>query len=49
MKIATDYNDYLRPSVVPDIATMNRAHTTHYSNFPDPDIKHLLRGWNPDG
>ena len=49
VKIATDYNDYLRPSVVPDIATMNRAHTTHYSNFPDPAIKHVLRGWNPEG
>jgi L-ascorbate metabolism protein UlaG (beta-lactamase superfamily) len=49
VKIATDYNDYLRPSVVPDIATMNRAHTTHYSSFPDPDIKHVLRGWNPEG
>ena len=49
VKIATDYNDYVRPPVVPDIATMNRAHTTHYSNFPDPDIKHVLRGWNPDG
>ena len=49
VKIATDYNDYLRPSVVPDIATMNRAHTTHYSNFPDPGIKHVLRGWNPEG
>ena len=24
VKIATDYNDYIRPSVVPDIATMNR-------------------------
>jgi L-ascorbate metabolism protein UlaG (beta-lactamase superfamily) len=47
--IATDYNDYLRPSVVPDIATMNRAHTSHYSNFPDPGIKHVLRGWNPEG
>jgi L-ascorbate metabolism protein UlaG (beta-lactamase superfamily) len=47
--IATDYNDYLRPPVVPDIATMNRAHTTHYSNFPDPGIKHILRGWNPEG
>jgi L-ascorbate metabolism protein UlaG (beta-lactamase superfamily) len=45
----TDYNDYVRPPVVPDIATMNRAHTTHYTNFPDPNIKHLLRGWNPDG
>lgn len=49
VKIATDYNDYLRPPVVPDIATMNRAHTTHYSNFPDPAIKYVLRGWNPEG
>jgi L-ascorbate metabolism protein UlaG (beta-lactamase superfamily) len=45
----TDYNDYVRPSVVPDIATMNRAHSTHYSNFPEPDIKYVLRGWNPEG
>lgn len=46
---ATDYNDYIRPPTVPDIATMNRAHTTHYSLFPDPAIKHVLRGWNPEG
>ena len=49
IKAATDYNDYIRPPVVPDIATMNRAHTTHYSMLPDPGIKHVLRGWNPDG
>jgi L-ascorbate metabolism protein UlaG (beta-lactamase superfamily) len=49
VRIATDYNDYIRPSVVPDVATMNRAHTTHYSMFPDPSIKHVLRGWNPEG
>jgi L-ascorbate metabolism protein UlaG (beta-lactamase superfamily) len=49
IKIATDYNDYIRPPVVPDVATMNRAHTTHYSLFPDPAIKHVLRGWNPEG
>ena len=49
VRIATDYNDYVRPQVVPDIATMNRAHTTHYSNFPDPAIKHVLRGWDPEG
>ena len=49
IRIATDYNDYFRPNVVPEIATMNRAHDTHYSNNPDPGIKHLLRGWNPDG
>ena len=49
VRIATDYNDYIKPSAVPDIATMNRAHTTHYTNFPDPAIKHVLRGWNPAG
>jgi L-ascorbate metabolism protein UlaG (beta-lactamase superfamily) len=49
VRIATDYNDYIRPAVVPEIATMNRAHTTHYSMFPDSRIKHVLRGWNPEG
>src|SRR5262245_6291380 len=49
VRIATDYNDYVRPQVVPEIATMNRAHTTHYSNFPDPGIAHVLKGWNPEG
>jgi L-ascorbate metabolism protein UlaG (beta-lactamase superfamily) len=49
VKIATDYNDYVRPSVVPDIVTMNRAHSTHYSSHPDPAIKTILRGWNPRG
>ena len=45
----TDYNDYVRTSVVPVIATMNKAHSTHYSLHPDPGIKHVLRGWNPEG
>ena len=49
VKIATDYNDFVRPPVTPDVATMNRAHTTHYSNFPDPAIGHVLRGWSLDG
>ncbi len=47
--IVTDYNDYVRPRIVPTIATMNVAHTTHYSASPDPRIKHVLRGWNPTG
>jgi L-ascorbate metabolism protein UlaG (beta-lactamase superfamily) len=46
---ATDYNDFIRPPVVPDVVTMNKAHTTHYSNFPDPKIKHVLKGWGTDG
>lgn len=49
VKIATDYNDYVRPPVTPDIATMNKAHSTHYSNRPDPTIKQVLRGWDPEG
>jgi L-ascorbate metabolism protein UlaG (beta-lactamase superfamily) len=49
VRIATDYNDYIRPPVVPDIATMNRAHSSHYSTAPDPAIRYVLRGWNPDG
>src|ERR1044071_5279618 len=35
VRIATDYNDYVRPPVVPDIVTMNHAHTTHYTDPPD--------------
>lgn len=43
---ATDYNDYVRPRGTPTFATMNRAHSTHYSSAPDPGIKHILRGWS---
>ncbi len=49
VRIATDYNDYVRPRVVPEIATMNRAHDTHYTNNPEPGIRYVLRGWSPDG
>jgi L-ascorbate metabolism protein UlaG (beta-lactamase superfamily) len=48
VRIATDYNDYVRLPVTPDIVTMNHAHTTHYSLAPDPAIKHVLRGWRED-
>src|SRR4051812_36379943 len=36
MKIATDYNDYVKPRALPDIVTMNHAHSTHYTDHPDP-------------
>ncbi len=49
VRIATDYNDYVKPPVLPDIVTMNHAHTTHYTEAPDPAIKFVLRGWNEDG
>ena len=47
VRIATDYNDYVKPRIVPDIITMNHAHTTHYTDSPEPEIKHVLRGWGP--
>jgi len=49
VRIATDYNDYVRPPVLPDIVTMNHAHSTHYTDRPEPGIKFVLRGWKDDG
>ena len=48
VRIATDYNDYVRPSVMPTIVTMNHAHSTHFTDNPDPSIKYVLRGWGPN-
>jgi len=48
VRIATDYNDYVRPPVLPDIATMNHAHSTHYTLSPDSGIKYVLHGWADD-
>jgi L-ascorbate metabolism protein UlaG (beta-lactamase superfamily) len=45
VRIVTDYNDYVRPPVLPDIATMNHAHSTHFTDRPDPGIQFVLRGW----
>ncbi len=47
VRIVTDYNDYQKPQVLPDIVTMNHAHDTHYTDNPDPAIKYVLRGWGP--
>ena len=49
VRMATDYNDYVKPSALPDIVTMNRAHSTHYTDAPEPGIKFVLRGWKEDG
>ncbi len=45
----TDYNGYNIPVDPPDIATMNHAHSTHYTLNPDPRIAHVLHGWRDDG
>jgi len=46
--IATDYNGYAGEAI-PRVVTMNRAHTSHFTESPDPRIEYVLRGWNPDG
>jgi L-ascorbate metabolism protein UlaG (beta-lactamase superfamily) len=47
-KIVTDYAGNAG-GIVPDAVTMNRAHSSHFTDFPDPAIKQVLRGWSPDG
>jgi L-ascorbate metabolism protein UlaG (beta-lactamase superfamily) len=48
--IATDYNGVYRlGDRRPDVVTMNRAHSTHYTLYPDPGIKHVLHGWGDNG
>src|ERR1700712_604729 len=47
--IATDYNGVYRLDRLPDVITMKRAHSTHYTLYPDPAIKHVLRGWGDNG
>lgn len=49
VRIATDYNDSVHPVQTPTVATMNGAHGTHFTLNPDPDIEHVLFGWNPEG
>jgi L-ascorbate metabolism protein UlaG (beta-lactamase superfamily) len=33
--------------LLPDVITMNHAHTSHFTDRPDPGIRHVLRGWGP--
>lgn len=45
----TDYNGVWRPPETPDLVTMNNAHGTHYTDVVEPDVRHVLRGWDPAG
>lgn len=45
----TDYNGYHRGPATPTLVTMNNAHGTHFTNNPEAEISHVLRGWNPAG
>jgi hypothetical protein len=49
IRIATDYSGAYQIGRLPDVITMNRAHSTHYTLFPDPKIPHVLHGWGENG
>src|SRR6202051_1659054 len=49
VRIATDFSGAYTTGRLPDIVTMNRAHSTHYTLFPDQRISHVLHGWGDDG
>src|SRR5581483_11365765 len=49
VRIATDYSGAYQIGRLPDVVTMNRAHSTHYTLFPDKRIAHVLHGWRDDG
>jgi L-ascorbate metabolism protein UlaG (beta-lactamase superfamily) len=49
LRIATDFSGAYMTGRLPDIVTMNRAHSTHYSLFPDSRIPYVLHGWGDDG
>ncbi len=42
----TDYTGYLGTAdLVPDVVTMNNAHSTHWTAAPDRRIAHVPQGW----
>lgn len=47
LSAVTDYSGFLGTAdFVPTVATMNRAHSTHWTPNPDPRIPHVLPGWD---
>jgi L-ascorbate metabolism protein UlaG (beta-lactamase superfamily) len=50
VRIATDFSGaYHAGGRLPDVVTMNRAHSTHFTLYPDPKIAHVLHGWGEAG
>ena len=50
LRVVTDYNGFTGTLAKrPDVATMNKGHSSHYTDYPDPSIPHILRGWDLAG
>ena len=48
-EVVTDYAGYHGQPTPPRAATMNNAHSTHFTYHPDPGIEHVLKGWPEEG
>ncbi|MGX9355306.1 MBL fold metallo-hydrolase [Roseobacteraceae bacterium S113] len=45
----TDFAGFIGSSrFLPDVVTMNHAHSTHWTANPDPAIPHVLKGWGDE-
>ena len=50
LSAVTDYTGFLGVTdFAPTVATMNNAHSTHWTANPDPRIPHVLEGWATGG
>lgn len=50
LSAVTDYAGFIGAvDFVPDVVTMNIAHSTHWTANPDPRIPHVLEGWRQEG
>lgn len=50
LNMVTDYTGFTGTlPLIPHVVTMNHAHDSHWTPFPDPAIPHALPGWGPFG
>ena len=50
LSAVTDFTGFIGSAdLIPDVVTMNHAHSTHWTAHPDPAIPHVLPGWGDFG
>ncbi|MGE0282224.1 MAG: MBL fold metallo-hydrolase [Rhizobiaceae bacterium] len=49
VRIATDFSGVYGGEFNPRVATMNKAHRTHYTLTPPASIEYVLHGWGENG
>jgi L-ascorbate metabolism protein UlaG (beta-lactamase superfamily) len=49
LSAVTDFTGFVgNTGLIPDVVTMNHAHSSHWTPNPDPAIPHVLRGWGEE-